>query len=371
MDQPPHRTPGVAWLAAILLTAVALVGGYFIGRSMIAGPAPAPRVVTPRGDLAADEQATIELFEVASPSVVHITTLAQPRGLRLSPEAVPTGTGSGFVWDSAGHVVTNFHVVAGASGAQVALADHSVWPAELVGVYPDKDIAVLRIGAPASRLYPLAIGTSADLRVGQKAIAIGNPFGLDQTLTTGVISALGREIESMNDRTIRDVIQTDAAINPGNSGGPLLDSAGRVIGVNTAIFSPSGVYSGIGFAIPIDEVRRVVPQIISNGRVIRPSIGIQVAGDQVARQLGLSGVLIARVEPGSPAEAAGLRPTRWNASGGLEPGDVITGIDGKPLRSVDELLDALERHAPGDRVTLTLQRNGSATEVGVDLASGQ
>jgi S1-C subfamily serine protease len=218
-----------------------------------------------------DERETIALFEQASPSVVYITSLSVRRDLfTLNVLEIPQGTGSGFVWDDAGHIVTNFHVIQNADRAQVTLADRSTWVAELVGVAPAKDLAVLRIDAPAAKLRPLPVGSSEDLRVGQTVLAIGDPFGLDQTLTTGVISALGREIESVAQIPIRDVIQTDAAINPGNSGGPLLDSSGRLIGVNAAIYSPSGAYAGIGFSIPVDTVKWVVPELIEHGELRRP-----------------------------------------------------------------------------------------------------
>lgn len=223
-----------------------------------------PREVMLRGDLFEDEKRTIDLFKRSSPSAVHITTVGRPSS--RNPRQIPHGTGSGFIWDREGRVVTNYHVIRGAASAQVTLSDGSDWQARLVGGFPDKDLAVLVIDAPRDRLRPIPIGTSHDLQVWQKVFAIGNPFGLDRTLTTGIISALGREIESVTDQTIRDVIQTDAAINPGNSGGPLLDSAGRLIGVNTAIQSPSGASAGIGFAIPVDEVNRVVPQLIQQGK---------------------------------------------------------------------------------------------------------
>ncbi len=244
----------------------------------------------------------------ASPSVVYLTSLALKRDIfSLNLFEIPHGAGSGFVWDQDGHIITNFHVIQEASGARVTLADHSVWDAQLVGTAPDQDLAVLYINAPKHQLKPIAIGTSGDLQVGQKVFAIGNPFGLDQTLTTGIISALGREINAVTGRTISGVIQTDAAINPGNSGGPLLDSAGRLIGVNTAIYSPSGVSTGIGFAVPVDTVNRVVPQLIRHGRIIRPGLGVRIADDATARRFGLQGVLIIQVEKGSAAETAGLR----------------------------------------------------------------
>ena len=269
----------LAWVA-ILVAAVAL-GLWFGGRD---GERAAPKVevvpraVLARGDLAADEQTNIEVFRTASPSVVHITTLQnQSNFFSLDVTQIPRGTGSGFIWDERGHVVTNFHVIQGGDAARVTLSDQSNYKAALVGAYPDRDLAVLRIDAPTEKLRALAVGESKNLIVGQKVYAIGNPFGLDQTLTTGIVSALNREIESVTRRAIPGVIQTDAAINPGNSGGPLLDSAGRLIGVNTAIFSPSGASAGIGFAIPVDEVNRVIPRLIRDGRVVRPTLGVGVA----------------------------------------------------------------------------------------------
>jgi len=246
-----------------------------------AAPRAAPRPVAARGDLAADEQATIALFKQASPSVVYITTLARRLVGYFDVTEVPQGTGSGFLWDGSGHVVTNFHVIQGASAARVTLHDGSEWTATLVGASPDHDLAVLRIAAPRQRLAPILVGRSGDLQVGQRVFAIGNPFGLDFTLTTGIVSALGRSIPSLTGRKIEDVIQTDAAINPGNSGGPLLDSAGRLVGVNTQIASPSGASAGIGFAVPVDTVNRVVPQLIAHGKLARPWLGIAAAGDQV------------------------------------------------------------------------------------------
>jgi S1-C subfamily serine protease len=260
-------------------------------------------------------------------------------------------------------------VIQGADAARVTLADRSSWKARLVGGYPDKDLAVLVIDAAKDRLRPIPVGTSHDLQVGQKAFAIGNPFGLDRTLTTGVVSALGREIQSVTRRTIKDMIQTDAAINPGNSGGPLLDSSGRLIGVNTAIYSPSGAYAGIGFAIPVDEVNRVVPQLIRHGKVTRPWLGVQLAPEQVVRQLGLKGALIFDVEPDSPAARAGLRPTRRDAANRLQLGDLIVALDKQPVRSANELLDLLEQCKGGETVQLTVRRDGQERQVPVTLAT--
>ena len=314
------------------------------------------------------EQATIRLFREASPSVVFITSLER-RLDRMSMNVleIPRGTGSGFVWDTSGHVVTNFHVIANAEAMSVTLWDHSTWPARPVGVAPDKDLAVLQIEAPAELLEPLVAGSSADLLVGQSVLAIGNPFGFDQTLTTGVISGLNREIESMTGRPISGVIQTDAAINPGNSGGPLLDTTGRLIGVNTAIYSPTGAYAGVGFAVPVGTIRRVVPQLIDHGRVIRPGLGIRVAEDHVLQRQGIEGVLIVAVAPGSAAAKAGLRGVRTNVMGRVQLGDVIVGVEDVPVRDRKDLYRTLDQRTVGDTVTLTLLRDGARRSVQVQL----
>ncbi|MCL4839889.1 MAG: trypsin-like peptidase domain-containing protein [Thermoanaerobaculia bacterium] len=372
-------------LPRLLLFLVLLGLAFAAGRRLAPGPAEraapstaaraeAGRTLAPvaaRGDLAADEQATIELFRASSPSVVYITSLAVRRDLfRLNVMEIPRGAGSGFLWDEAGHVITNYHVIQRADAAQVTLADRSVWDARLVGAAPEKDLAVLRIEAPRAGLRPLPVGSSADLAVGQKVFAIGNPFGLDQTLTTGVISALGREIDSVGGVPIRDVIQTDAAINPGNSGGPLLDSAGRLVGVNTAIYSPSGAYAGIGFAIPVDTVRWVVPDLLAHGRVRRPALGVQLAAADVVRGWRLEGALVVDVVPGSGAERAGLRPTRRDRRGRLELGDLIVAVDGEPVASSADLLLALERRRPGETVTVTVARDGARRDLAVVLGEG-
>ena len=329
------------------------------------GGRPAPVI---RPELAAEERATISLFERASPSVVYITSLAQRQDyFSMNVQQIPQGSGSGFIWDRQGHVVTNYHVIQGASAAQVTLSDQSTWDAELVGYAEEKDLAVLRIRAPQDRLRPLPLGNSDNLRVGQGVFAIGNPFGLDQTLTTGIVSALGREIQSVRGTPIRDVVQTDAAINPGNSGGPLLDSAGRLIGVNTAIYSPSGAYAGIGFAIPEHSVRWVVPDLIRYGRVNRPTLGVQLANDAAVRQLGLEGALIMEVTRGSGAERAGLRSTRRGRGRSIELGDVIQSIDGKPIESSGDLILALEERKAGDVVRVGILRDGRRQEVQVRL----
>jgi S1-C subfamily serine protease len=331
-------------------------------------PAAVERPVAARGDLAAIEKTTIDIFKTDSPSVVHITTLVnatQPFSTDI--QEVPEGTGSGFVWDKSGHVVTNFHVIRGAAAAVIVLADGTTWQGRLVGAYPAKDLAVLAIDAPAAKLAPIMIGRSANLQVGQMTFAIGNPFGLDQTLTTGVVSALGREIESTPGRHIRNVIQTDAAINPGNSGGPLLDSAGRLIGITSSILSPSGAFAGVGFAIPVDEVNQVVTELIRNGKVTRPGLGVALAPDQLSERIGLDGVLVMRVDPGGPAADAGLRPTERDLQGNITLGDVITAIDNQPVRSTEDYFSALEGHKPGDQVTLSIERDGQSRQVTVTL----
>ncbi len=326
-----------------------------------------PRAVMARGDLASDEKNTIDIFRNASPSVVYITTIAVQRNLfSLNVYEIPKGTGSGFIWDRQGRIVTNYHVISEANRIEVTLADHSTWKAKLVGAAPDRDIAVLQISAPSEKLVPLPVGESEDLQVGQKVFAIGNPFGLDQTLTTGIVSALGRQITAITGRAIHDVIQTDAAINPGNSGGPLLDSAGRLIGVNTAIYSPSGGSSGIGFAVPVREVNRVVPQVIRHGKMFRPGLGVSLANQRLVRELNLDGVLVLAVEPGSTAEKAGLRGTK-QVRGGLILGDIILAVNDTPVTDYNSVRDELERYQVGEDVQLTLYREDRRVTVSVTL----
>ncbi|MFZ5484535.1 MAG: S1C family serine protease [Pseudomonadota bacterium] len=337
-------------------------------------PDATPRLVTPRGDLAADERATIQLFEQARATVVFITTKTQVMDVwTRNVFSVPRGTGSGFIWDDAGHVITNYHVVENASEATVKLADGRSFQAALVGASPEHDIAVLRIGVGFKRPPPVPLGSSHDLKVGQKVFAIGNPFGLDWTLTTGIISALDRSLGDRGGQRIDHLIQTDAAINPGNSGGPLLDSAGRLIGINTAIYSPSGASAGIGFAVPVDTVNRVVPALIREGRYLRPSLGIEVdeaLNRRLAERQGLEGVVILRVSPGSAAEAAGLRGARVTQAGGILPGDILVALDGQPVRSVRDLLARLDDHRIGDRVQVTVLRDGQEAVLQVTLQPG-
>jgi len=339
---------------------------------------PDPRPVDPRGDLAADELATIEVFRQASPSVVFIETLEQTvsrRGLSYDVMEMPDGSGSGFLWDREGHVVTNFHVVAPKRRnqrlvLQVTLADRSTWQASFVGGIDDYDLAVLKIDAPASRLAPILIGDSSELQVGQKVFAIGNPFGLDHTLTTGVISGLNRRIRSLGDRAIEGVIQTDAAINPGNSGGPLLDSAGRLIGMNTAILSPGGGSSGVGFAVPVNTVNRGVPLILSEPTPPAPGrLGVVMAPVSWQREFGYEGVAIREVVPGSGAEAAGLRGAEFPMNDDMRLGDVIVAVDGEPVRGPDDLLRILDRRRAGEVVTVRFLRGRRSQEVDVELRS--
>lgn len=366
----PHQRISPNLLLVLLAVCLIAFWQRWPWQSPGARPDATSRAVTSRGDLAEEEKSTIAVFRQASPSVAHITTMAvREHPFSLDILQIPQGSGSGFVWDEMGHVVTNYHVIQGADAATVTLADHSSWKARLVGAYPDKDLAVLAVDAPKERLHPILVGTSHDLQVGQRVFAIGNPFGLDQSLTTGIISALGREIESLTHRPIKDVIQTDAAINPGNSGGPLLDSAGRLIGVNTQIVSPSGAFAGIGFAIPVDEVNRVVPQLIRHGRVMRPGLGVQLAPDLLVSQLGLSGALILGVQPGSAAAKAGLRPTKHGPSELIELGDVIVAIDGKPIESVQDVFAALAECELGTKLKVVVLREGKERKVEVTLES--
>lgn len=381
MHPVPHNTRApsgffVRWLFITACIAALMVLWHALPtlEAWVAPREAAPRTVAARGDLAADEQATIELFEKARDSVVYIATAQAVRDFwTRNIFMVPRGTGSGFIWDDAGHVVTNYHVIEGASRATVKLADGRDYPAALVGASPAHDIAVLRIGVGFKRPPPVPIGTSHDLKVGQKVFAIGNPFGLDWTLTTGIVSALDRSLP--NERggpPIEHLIQTDAAINPGNSGGPLLDSAGRLIGINTAIYSPSGASAGIGFAIPVDTVMRVVPQLIQTGRYIRPALGIEVdeqLNQHLRRISGIEGVFVLRVTPGSAADKAGLRGVDMR-SDGLTPGDVIVAIDGKPVQSVGQLLARLDDYQVGDEVRVTVRRGEDTRETRIALQPG-
>jgi S1-C subfamily serine protease len=353
-----------------------VLGGYLLVREYRARHADdsaqygQPHAIEPRGSLIDLEKTNIAIYERARPSVVHITSLAvQQDAFSLNSQEVPEGTGSGFIWDDGGHVVTNFHVIQKANAAEVILADRTPYRASLVGYSADNDLAVLRIDAPKSKLRPILVGSSKDLKVGQMAYAIGNPFGLDQTFTWGVVSALGREIKSVTKQTIKNVIQTDAPINPGNSGGPLLDSAGRLIGVNTAIYRPSGSSAGIGFAIPVDDVNRVVPQLIKHGKIVRPGIGATLAPDQLTEQTGRTGALVLRTVANGTADKAGLRATRRDSRGRILLGDFIVAVNGEPVETRSDFYDRLQGHQVGDTITLTIQRDEQKLDVKVTLGA--
>ena len=373
-QEPPRvifrESPATKILAVLLLAvAGALVYTVIKSRQQAHGVvALAPRPVVFSDQLGADEKATIQVFSNVNPSVVHITSLAAQRNrMNLDITEIPQGTGTGFVWDTAGHVVTNFHVVQGGNRAQVTLSDGKTYAAKMVGAAPDKDLAVLQIDAPPSKLLPIVVGRSAPLQVGQKVLAIGNPFGLDHTLTTGVISGLGREIKSVTQRSIFDVIQTDASINPGNSGGPLLDSSGSLIGINTAIFSPSGANAGIGFAVPVDTINSIVPELIRNGKISRPVLGINTLGDSLAQQLKIEGVVIQDVVPGGGAAIAGLAGVQPAPNGQWAMGDVIVALGGIDVKKLSDLHKALDAQKVGDVVDVVVMQNGQKRTVKVTL----
>ncbi len=334
-----------------------------------------PRVVQARGNLAEDEKSTIELFENSRDSVVFITTRQRVMDAwTRNIFSVPSGTGSGFIWDDNGHIITNLHVIKSASEATIRLADGRDYKASLVGASPAHDIAVLKIGIGFQRPAPVPLGTSHDLKVGQKVFAIGNPFGLDWTLTTGIVSALDRSLPSGDGSTIDNLIQTDAAINPGNSGGPLLDSAGRLIGINTAIYSPSGASAGIGFSVPVDTVNRVVPQIISRGKYIRPAMGITVdskLNNRLTQHLKITGVVILSISPGSAADTAGLQGATITPEGNIIANDIIVALENKPIDSVDKLLARVDSYKVGDTIKITVLRRGEKIELPVTLQPGE
>lgn len=330
------------------------------------------RGVAERGALTNDEQNTIDVFERNSPAVVYITTtqkVINPWTRNINE--IPSGTGTGFIWDDKGHIVTNYHVIEGYNTAKVRMSDQRLYDAKVVGASPEHDLAVLRLADLKDLPKPVQIGSSHDLKVGQKVMAIGNPFGLDHTLTSGIVSALGRSIDNDNNNQLDDLIQTDAAINPGNSGGPLLDSAGRVVGVSVAIYSPSGASAGIGFAIPIDTVNRVIPQLVRSGHYERPVLGISMKDEvnaAVMRRLGVKGVLVLQVSPKSPAEAAGIIGTQLSNEGDLMLGDIIQAIDGKPVAKVADVSKVLDTYKRGDEVKVKLLRDGTEpVEVTVKL----
>jgi S1-C subfamily serine protease len=322
----------------------------------------------PRAALLEDERNTIDIVKRTKNSVVYVTNIQLVRDTFFrTEEAVPRGSGSGFVWDRSGHIVTNAHVIDEGDIFNVTLPDQQQRRARLVGKEPNKDIAVLKVEGDLAELSPLPVGSSRTLEVGQKVVAIGNPFGFDHTVTTGIVSALGRSIQGFGGLTIRDMIQTDASINPGNSGGPLLNSAGELVGMNTVIISPSGASSGIGFAVPVDTIKKIVPQIITHGKVIRPGLGVSLLSDEYGRRLGVEGVVLFEVPQGSAAYQAGLRGISRDRSGRLTLGDIIKSIDGIRVRSYDDFYNTLDNYKIGDTVTLTVERDGRERQVRVTL----
>lgn len=348
----------------MLIVWALIIATVYVGNSLYSHlflTSDSPRAVSPRGDLAVYERSTMEIFDTAAPSVVYIFTETSVRGF-FGTERTQQGTGSGFLWDKAGHVVTNFHVIANSRRIQVKLDSGSVVDASFVGASPEHDLAVIRLRNLPSRIMPIPVGTSADLRVGQSAFAIGNPFGFDRTLTSGIISAVNRRLPTSTGRDMVGLIQTDAAINPGNSGGPLLDSAGRLIGVNTAIISESGSSAGIGFAVPVDTVNTIVPVLIRDGKVPRPGIGISALPDEDAARLGIPGIVIAKVLPGSEADKAGLSGIDYRNQ---TLGDVIVEVEGRSVADMAEFLRLIQDKAVGDSLTLTVERDGVRREVKV------
>jgi len=360
------KSKTLLWIIVIFAAGWLLRGEFFSGKTI-----DTPRPVTQRGNFSNPEQETIALFDHSRRSVAYIRTLVRRRRTFFNPgKLVEAGAGSGWIWDQAGHIITNYHVIRGANAALVTLADNKTYRAALIGASEDKDIAVLKISAPKDLLSPLPIGESHGLKVGQSVYAIGNPFGLDFTLTTGVISALNRSLPGAGNRPLRELIQTDAAINPGNSGGPLLDSAGRIIGMNTAIYSKSGESAGIGFAVPVDIINHVVPQLIKYGKIVRPGLGISVAAASVSQRLKLAGVLIVDIARGSGSAKAGLHPTTESSDGNIILGDIITAINDYEVKTPDDLLTALEHFEPGQQVTVSIHRDGEDIKRRVTLDPG-
>jgi len=327
----------------------------------------------PRGGKAASDNEAIEVYKSVSPSVVAVANNALVRRGIFSFQLyeVPQGAGSGFVWDKKGHIVSNYHVVYEASTLTVSFPDGTRYDAKLVGVAPDYDLAVLKIDAPPEKLTPVSLSPSRDLQVGQRVYAIGNPFGLDTTLSSGIVSALGRTITSMTDRKIYDVIQTDTAINPGNSGGPLLGSSGKLIGVNTAIVSPTGANAGIGFAVPSDTVARVVPQLIEKGHVTRAGLGVQLVPDHVTARAGIEGVAVFAIYDRTPAASSGLAGLSVSRNGDLVFGDIIASVNKVPVRTIEDLQAVLDPLKPGDRVALTVQRAGKTRNLSLTLVEAE
>ena len=341
-----------AFLAVLVFVmAIYLLFSQIIPRFYFSSAAPRP--IDPRGDLMEIEKTTTQLFKHVAPSVVFVTNAAYQRNWYTSEvKAVPRGTGSGFVWDDKGHIVTNYHVVQGADQLIVTFANNDSFTGVVVGASPQNDLAVIRVGAPPADLAPIPIGTSDDLLVGQEVFAIGNPFGFDQTLTRGIVSALNRDLAEQNGVVLHGLIQSDAAINPGNSGGPLLDSAGRLIGVNTAIYSPSRSNAGIGFSIPVDEVNRIIPQLINSGHPVKPVLGVRLQMSKFRFQgKNWTGLRLARVYPDSPADKAGLLGDRYE-SGYAIPGDILISINDNPITTIDDFNTIMQKYKVGDTITV-------------------
>jgi S1-C subfamily serine protease len=352
------------------LVVIAATLGIFVSATNNENPTAIATAETTQGFLTTDEQNNISVFKNASPSVVFVTnTQLRRQRFSLNVMEIPRGSGTGFIWDESGLIVTNFHVVQGANKITIELQSNKSYQATVVGSAPEKDIALLKIDAPNEDLQPLPLGDSASLAVGRKVLAIGNPFALDTTLTVGVVSALNREIKSITNRTIKNVIQTDAAINPGNSGGPLLNSNGQLVGVNTAIYSPSGASAGIGFAIPVNAVKVIIPQLIEHGKLIRPVLGIETLTDYWTRRLRVKGVAILSVREGLPAAKAGLVGVREDRRGKIHLGDVIIAINGQNVINEDSLLNQLEQFSPGDVIKVTTLKDEKIHNYNVQLVA--
>jgi S1-C subfamily serine protease len=367
---PARKDSPSAWAQGSGATAAPVAPGPSAAVPAPPAPLDSSGLMAP-GSLTEEERNTIAVFRTVAPSTVFVT---QKRVVvdyfAGTSEEVASGSGSGFLWDDQGYIVTNYHVIQGAQALEVTLQDQQSFEARVVGAEPRKDIAVLKIEAPPGALKAVRVPRSGHrLEVGQKAIAIGNPFGLDHTLTKGTISALGRKVQGVGGVTIRDMIQTDAAINPGNSGGPLLDSAGQLIGMNTMIFSRSGSSAGIGFAVPVNTIARVVPQIIRTGKAEQVGIGVEIDPSQrLERRAGVSGVVVLGVSSGSPADKAGLQGVRQTRRGILL-GDVIVGVDDKPVETFDDLYNLLDNHKPGDRVPIKVRRSNQILSLSVELVA--
>lgn len=352
------------------LVVIAVTVGIFVSATNKENPTAVATAETTPVFLTNDEQNNISVFKSASPSVVFVTnTQLRRQRFSLNVMEIPRGSGTGFIWDESGLIVTNFHVVQGANKITIELQSNKSYQATVVGSAPEKDIALLKIDAPDEDLQPLPLGDSTSLAVGRKVLAIGNPFALDTTLTVGVVSALGREIKSITNRTIKNVIQTDAAINPGNSGGPLLNSNGQLVGVNTAIYSPTGASAGIGFAIPVNAVKVIVPQLIEHGRLIRPVLGIETLTDYWTRRLRVKGVAILSVREDLPAAKAGMVGVREDRRGKIHLGDVIIAINGQNVINEDSLLNQLEQFSPGDTVEVTTLKDEKIRNYNVQLVA--